>query len=242
MSELSQRQKTILRAIIEEYIETAEPVGSLTLEKKYTLRVSPATVRNEMFRLTKDGYLKQPHTSSGRIPTPAGLKLYVSQLMEEKKMSVTEEVAAKEKVWDWRNDFPKLVSEATKSLAQQTRHLAIATTDEGDVYHAGYYHILEMPEFFDIDVTKTVLSMLEELDKLRSIFERPFSEDPVSILLGEELGFDYLEPCGMVFTRFETPQHKGSLGVIGPCRFDFAKIIPIVRYHGELIAKITSNW
>jgi heat-inducible transcriptional repressor len=242
MTDLTDRQKKILKAIIEEYIETAEPVGSESLEKKYSFGVSPATVRNEMARLTKQGYLKQPHTSAGRIPTPIGFKFYINQLMEEKKMPVTEEVAAKEKVWDWRHDFSRLLREATKSLAEQTRYLAVSAADKGEVYHAGSANILDIPEFYDIDVTRTVLSMLDEFEKLELLFTRSFSEDPVKVLLGDELGYEYLEPCGLVFTHFKTPRHKGSLGVIGPLRFNFPRVIPIVRYYGDLISGVLKDW
>jgi heat-inducible transcriptional repressor len=67
---LTARQIQILKSLIDEYIETAEPVGSGALDKKYNLGISPATIRNEMVTLTKFGFLKQPHTSSGRVPTP----------------------------------------------------------------------------------------------------------------------------------------------------------------------------
>ena len=242
MVQLSERQKNILRAVVEEYIEIAEPVGSEMLEKKHSFGVSPATIRHEMASLTKEGYLKQPHTSAGRTPTPAGFKLYIDQLMEEKKMSVAEEVAAKENVWDWRHDFSRLVREATRSLAEQTRYLAVSATDEGDIYHAGYSNILDMPEFYDIDVTKTVLSMLDKLETLQALFGKSHSDAPVKILLGEEMGYDYLEPCGMVFTQFQTPRHKGSVGIIGPSRFDFARVIPVVRHYGEMLSQILKDW
>src|ERR1035437_10764002 len=103
MHDLTARQVEILKSLIEEYIETAEPVGSETLEKKHNLSASPATIRNEMVRLTELGYLKKPHISAGRIPTPTAMKFYVKQLMKEKELSVTEEVALKEKVWDLRD-------------------------------------------------------------------------------------------------------------------------------------------
>lgn len=242
MDELTNRQKNILKAIIEEYIATAQPVGSQTLEKKYNFGVSPATIRNEMVSLTKTGYLNQPHASAGRTPTPAGLKFYINQLMEEEKMSVTEEVAAKEKVWDWRHDFSRLLREATRALAEQTQSLAVATTNEGDVYHSGYGHILEMPEFYDIDVTKTVLSLLDEFEELQSIFGKSSPDQPVTVLLGDELGSQFLQSCGLVCARFETPRHKGSLGVIGPSRFDFPRVIPVVRYYSRLINDIFKDW
>src|SRR3990167_2005655 len=102
MHNLTQRQIEILRNLIEEYIETALPVGSETLEKKRNISASPATIRNEMVKLTDLGYLQKPHSSAGRVPTPEGMKFYVNQLMKEKEISVTEGVELKEKVWDYR--------------------------------------------------------------------------------------------------------------------------------------------
>ncbi len=242
MTELTDRQTKILKAIIEEYIETAAPVGSENLEKKYELGISPATVRNEMLKLTKDGLLKQPHTSAGRTPTKEAFKFYVGHLMEEKKLSVTDEVAAREKVWDARFNFDKLMHEATKALAARTKTLAIAATNEGDVYHAGYANILAMPEFYDIDVTRTILGMLDEVKPLLELFNRAFGDEPMHFLFGDELGLELLEPCGVVFTHFEIgPKKSGSIGVIGPNRIPYPTIIPTVRYFGQLIEELGKN-
>ena len=83
MIDLTERQTKILKAIIEEYLNSAEPVGSEKIEKKYSLGVSPATIRNEMMALTEAGYLHQPHTSSGRIPTPVALKFFIKDIIKE---------------------------------------------------------------------------------------------------------------------------------------------------------------
>src|SRR3990167_5272503 len=101
---LTARQTQILKSLIDEYIEIAEPVGSENLEKKYSLGVSPATIRNEMVALTRSGFLRQPHTSSGRIPSPKAMKFYIDQLIEERQMSLAEEVKAKEDVLGVKND------------------------------------------------------------------------------------------------------------------------------------------
>jgi heat-inducible transcriptional repressor len=240
--ELTERQTRILKAIIEEYIQTAEPVGSESLEKKYELGVSPATVRNEMFKLTEVGFLKQPHASAGRIPTKEAFKFYIDHLMEEKKLSVVDEVAAREKVWDVRFDFDKLMHEATKALAERTHSLAVAATEQGNIYHAGYANILGMPEFYDIDVTRTILLMLDETKSLLELFHKSFGEEPIHFLFGDELGFELLEPCGMVFTHFEAgPKRSGSLGVIGSNRLNYPMVIPIVRYFGGLIEELARN-
>lgn len=242
MEGLTERQIKILKAIIEEYMETAEPVGSGSLEKKYDLEVSPATIRNEMMKLTEAGYLRQPYTSAGRVPTKEAFKLYVNQLMEEKELSVSEEVAAKEKIWDSRFDFDRLMHETVKALAQQSKALALAEVEKGGIYHAGYANILELPEFYDIDVTKTILSLLDEADEVRKLFSRCFGEEPIHLLLGDELGYEFLEPCGMIFTNFDAgPERRGSLGIIGPNRLDYSRIIPLVRYFGNLVEELAAN-
>lgn len=242
MVELTDRQIRILKALIEEYIENAEPVGSESLEKKHELGVSPATVRNEMFKLTQVGYLKQPHTSAGRVPTKEGFKFYVDQLMEEKELSVADEVAAKEKVWDVRFDFDQLMKQTVRALAERTQSLSVAATDQGDLYHAGYANILQIPEFYDIDVTRTVLSFIDEIKEVQQLFNKCFGEGPIHYLLGDELGYEFLEPCGMVFIKFEAgPKRSGSLGVIGPNRLNYSLVVPTVRYFGGLIEELARN-
>lgn len=242
MTELTERQKRILRAIVEEYIQAAEAVGSQILEKKYELGISPATIRNEMVKLTEAGYLKQSHASAGRVPTKEAFKFYVDHLMEEKELSVTDEVTVKEKVWDARFDFDKLMHEAVKALAQKTQMLALAAIKDGNVYHAGYANILQTPEFYDIDITRSVLSMIDEINEVRKLFERAFGEGQIHLLLGDELGYDYFEPCGLVFTHFDAgPKKNGAIGVIGPNRLNYPLVIPTVRYLGNLIEELARN-
>src|SRR4051812_21083862 len=154
MHDLTARQVEILKSLIEEYIETAEPVGSETLEKKHNLSASPATIRNEMVRLSELGYLKKPHSSAGRVPTPVGMKFYIHELMKEKELSVVEEVAMKEKIWDYRERTQQCLKQLTRILADKTKTLAIATDGEGQLYASGLSYILDMPEFYDITITR----------------------------------------------------------------------------------------
>jgi len=244
MPDLTDRQKELLKAIVEKYIETAEPVGSETIEKEFPLGISPATIRNEMVKLTSLGYLRQPHTSAGRVPTSLGFKFYIAELMNAKELSVKDEVAIKESLWDYRYEFDKLLRQATRALAEQTRSMALTTTQEGDVYSSGLANILDMPEFYDIDLTKSVLLLLDRFDLMREIFfEKAQSIEPISILLGDELGYEYLTPCGFVFTRFSAgTRRQGVIGVVGPCRLNYPVVIPAVRYIGNLINEVSSNW
>ena len=244
MADLSDRQIQILKTVIEEYIETAEPVGSETLDKKYNLGVSPATIRNEMVKLTELGYLKQLHTSAGRTPTPTAMRYYVDHLMQKQQLSVAEEVAVKEKIWDHRNELDKLLREATKTLASRTKTLAITTTDEGDVYYAGAAHILDMSEFYDIDLTKTILTLLDQFEYWQDILEKTTeNREECNVFLGKELGQAFFEPFGGVFARFRLPQsHQGSIGIVGPARLNYPYVIPVVRYVGDLLDDMVGKW
>lgn len=237
---LTARQTQILKALIDEYIETADAVGSENLDKKYNLGVSPATIRNEMVALTKAGYLKQLHTSAGRIPTPMGMKFYINQLMEEKAMSLADEVKVKEEVWDVRADLDNLLQEATHALAERTKSLAVAATDEGKVWHAGYANIFNSPEFADLALCSSLFSFLEEASRIHELFfERPLSGSPIDIFFGEELGWPELTPIGVVSTHFSAKGKNGVLSVIGPVRLAYPTIIPALRYFRGLIEEVT---
>lgn len=243
MHNLTQRQIEILRSVIEEYIETAEPVGSETIEKKHNLSASPATIRNEMVKLSEYGYLKKPHSSAGRIPTGRGLKFYVHELMKEKELSTVEEVALKEKVWDYREHMQRFLKEATRSLAEKTNTLAIATTNDGDIYCSGYANILEMPEFVDIDVTKNLLEALDGYDGFANIFQNVHDDEEIHILIEDDFGTDLRGPYGFIFTEYETPMHiHGKIGIMGPSRLHYTSIIPTVRYFGDLIETSAKGW
>lgn len=245
MHNLTQRQVEILKSIIEEYIETAQPVGSETIEKKRNISASPATIRNEMVKLSEYGYLKKLHSSAGRLPTAQGIKFYVRELMKEKELSTVEEVALKEGVWDYREKQQRFLKEVTKSLAEKTDALAIATTQDGDIFCSGYANILEMPEFFDIEVTKTLLEALDEYDLFKSIFESTPQEagEDIHVLIEDELGSRLHGPYGFIFTDFTTPMHiSGRIGVLGPARLRYTSIIPTVRYFGNLIETSATGW
>lgn len=239
---LTDRQIQILKAIIEEYINTAEPVGSQTLDKKFNLGISPATIRNEMVRLTKNGFLKQPHTSAGRVPTPMALKFYIQNLMQKKEMSVTDEVSVKEKIWDYRMRREKLLSEATKALAEKTHTLALSATNDGEMYYAGMANLLDILEFYDMITTKSLLSDLDRCDFWWDIFGRCDHSAPYHVLFGEDLKQEHLANCGMVYALVETPKFACAIGVVGPARLNFPYVIPIVSYFGHLLADISQNW
>jgi heat-inducible transcriptional repressor len=238
---LTARQTQILKSLIDEYIFTAEPVGSDALDKKYNLGVSPATIRSEMSSLTRMNYLGQPHTSAGRVPTPKAMKFYINQLMEEKKMSLTEEVIAKEEVWDSRGDLNELMSEATHALADHTKSLAVSTLEGGKVWHSGYSNIFVHPEFADLETSASLFAFLEEAKRMRELFfERMTGISPIEVIFGEELGWPDLRYIGVCGTRFKIGDREGGMAIVGPSRLSYPTVIPILRYFRNLIQEIAS--
>ena len=129
MSELDERKRKILKAIIKTYLETGEPVGSRTISKDTDLNLSSATIRNEMSDLEEMGYIIQPHTSAGRIPSDAGYRLYVDELMEEKQQEVAQ---IQEMMIEKTDRMEKVLKQVVRILASNTNYATMIT---GPNYH-----------------------------------------------------------------------------------------------------------
>ena len=119
VQELDERKRKILKAIIQTYLETGEPVGSRTISKYTDLNLSSATIRNEMSDLEELGYILQPHTSAGRIPSDMGYRLYVDELMKEKEQEVSE---IKEMMIEKTDRMEKVLKQVVKVLASNTNY------------------------------------------------------------------------------------------------------------------------
>ena len=123
---LSERKKKILRAVVESYVQTAEPVGSKAILELADLNVSSATIRNELADLTEQGYLEQPHTSAGRVPSPKGYRLYVNELMEEQRLSLEETRQINDALHLKMQELDKVIDQAGKMVSQLTNYPAFA--------------------------------------------------------------------------------------------------------------------
>ena len=127
--ELTDRKKKILRAVVESYIRTAEPVGSKAVQELAELDVSSATIRNELADLTELGYLEQPHTSAGRIPSPKGYRLYVNELMQEQRLSLEETRQINEALHLKMRELDKVIDQAGRMVSQLTNYPAFALAE-----------------------------------------------------------------------------------------------------------------
>ena len=115
--DLTDRKKRILKAVVEDYIRTAEPVGSKAIAQEMGGSVSSATIRNELSDLSDMGYLEQPHTSAGRIPSPKGYRLYVNELMERQRLSVAETEKINQSLQMKMEELDRVISQAGKAVS-----------------------------------------------------------------------------------------------------------------------------
>lgn len=159
--ELSERKKQILRTIVESYIETAEPIGSKAIAEKAGLSCSSATIRNEMAELEKMGLLEQPHTSAGRIPSVAGYRFYVNELMEEHKLTMQETQSINEQLHLKMEELDRVIDQAGKMVSQLTNYPAFAMADRRQQATITRYDLLMVDKNSFIIVVMTNLNMVE---------------------------------------------------------------------------------
>lgn len=143
LKRMDERKEKILRAATDEYISSAEPVGSRTIARKYELGLSPATIRNEMSDLEEGGYLQQPHTSAGRIPSVRGYRYYVDALMEHRPLTDEEEAQVREDLDLRRREIDSLLTQASKILSQMTHFPSMVLGP--DLETAVFRHVQLLP-------------------------------------------------------------------------------------------------
>ena len=155
--ELSERKKKILRAVVENYIQTAEPVGSKTITETSGLKVSSATIRNEMAELESMGLLEQPHTSAGRIPSPLGYRFYVNELMEEHRLTLQETQSINEVLHLRIREMDQVMTEAGKVISQLTKYPTFALARGSAKVTIGRFDLLlvEQDSFIVVVLTNT---------------------------------------------------------------------------------------
>ena len=212
--ELSERKKQILRAVVENYIQTAEPVGSKAIVVSAGLKVSSATIRNEMAELETLGYLEQPHTSAGRIPSPKGYRLYVNELMEEHRLTMQEAQKINEALNLKIREMDQVMTEAGKIISQLTKYPTFSLTKGTRKATIARYDLLMVEESAFIAVLMTDGQMVK--NKLFRL-PTPLSETQLQ-LLGTLLNTSFtgltLEELGPELARVASHAGGEAYGLI----------------------------
>lgn len=336
--DLNEREKTVLRYIVQQFILSAAPVGSRLLTKKYDIGISPATVRNIMSDLEDSGFINHPHTSAGRIPTDKGYRLYVDSLMDIQKLSSIEKEKINQQLETHFTETDELLNITAKLLSSITNQLAcvlypnldtgvlekiqliiltsnrimvvlsiksglvktitlelsysiseekllsiqqilnerlsglklseirstvrerlkdISTNDkpmltmfidsadkifkeiktDNKVLITGAKNLMKQPEFENPEKVHSVVELIEEKDFIIHFFEKnnEISNQNVFITIGSENQSDKLEEYSLVTKEYKAGEMVGKLGVVGPKRMEYSKIVAIVDYVSKML-------
>ena len=243
--EITARQKDILCQIIEEYAETAAPVGSVTMAKLF--QVSPATIRAEMARLEALGLIAQPHTSAGRVPTDAGYRFYVNNLEDNGDVinsgneSETEDSRLDRSMHalirriSSQSEADAAIRGAVDILVELTGDLGLATIG-GQLYLAGIANLFRQPEFMD---TRRVQAVARLLDNLEPWLRETAPGEPLNIFIGQENPIGRNSEVSLIISKFRSPfSDRSYIGVLGPTRQNYSKVMSLVKYAGNMLEEV----
>lgn len=234
---MTERQRLILAAIIEQHAEIAAPVGSVMLAKLFG--VSSATIRSEMAKLEEMGMIIQPHTSAGRIPTDAGYRFYVNSLNEaqaqQPQLLDRSARAIEARVSGAGDRADRAIRSAVDSLVELTHNLGIATIGD-ELYLSGMGNLFSQPEFMQGEHAQQVARLLDNLEPwLREA--RP--NEPLNVYIGSENPIGKASGATLIISKFRSPYSDNSyIGVIGPTRQSYAKVMRLVRHTGAMLEEI----
>lgn len=231
---MTERQQQILRAIVEQYAEVASPVGSSLLAKVFN--VSSATVRAEMAELEREGYITQPHTSAGRIPTDKGYRYYVNSLGEGEVTSAEKrgERALIQRVQ--AGGAPeRQIRNAVDTLVELTQNLGLATIGN-QLYMSGLSNLFGQPEFMNGGQVQQVASLL---DNLEPWLREAALNQPLSVYIGQENPIGRTAGCSLIISKFRSPYSDRSyIGVLGPTRQSYRDSMLLVRRAGQELEEV----
>src|SRR4030042_1003375 len=202
---LTERQKNILSVVVKEYTETAVPVGSKHITKKYDFELSSATIRAEMNELEDAGYLFQPHTSAGRIPTDAGYRYFVEKIMPDKELSKSEQKKLQAELLKLKAKNTRLPRTAAKLLSGLSGMLAISgVIGKNEFYDFGMRELLDEPEFREMDDLCRLAETLDFIDERVEQLAGRLKDNEVKIFTGKENPIKEISNSSMMVSPHKT--------------------------------------
>jgi heat-inducible transcriptional repressor len=229
---MTERQKRILQAVVEQYAEVASPVGSSLLAKVFG--VSSATIRAEMAELERLGFITQPHTSAGRVPTDKGYRYYVNQVNEDEERAIPERGASRALAARVEGGgLPeRTIRNAVDTLVELTHNLGLATLGD-QLYMSGLSNLFGQPEFMQTGQVQQVAGLL---DNLEPWLREAAPNEPLSVYIGAENPIGRSAGCSLIISRFRSPYSDRSyIGVLGPTRQSYRDVMSLVRRAGETL-------
>src|SRR6185503_9797043 len=219
--------------IIKEYVETAKPISSGQLVKRDDFDLSPATLRNDMAALDSAGYLTQPHTSAGRIPTEQAWRWYIKKWLPAGAVSKRDQVQLDTVVNKYSHHQDELMRNLAKTMAELIAETVIISTAKNNIYYTGLSNLFSQPEFEQLDSIQRLSHVIDHLDDMmHNAFDH--LGDDVEVMVGRDNPFS--QDYGVIVTRYVLPKQPGGvISILGPIRQDYSEHVAIMRYAQQLL-------
>ncbi|HQB51016.1 MAG TPA: DeoR family transcriptional regulator [bacterium] len=219
---MESRPALILKLLIEDYIQSATPVASQYLVDKYQLDFSPATVRNDLAYLEEAGYIIQPHTSAGRIPTEAAYRLLLEQIKPGQPHNQIKKVLD-----PVLNNFAENWKPLAKALAQLTSSGVFWSFHRYDSYYTGLSGLLSQPEFRQLSLVYDISQVIDSLEEIiDDLFDKTTNEP--TVLIGQDSPFGNFSST--ILTKYRFGQHTGLFGLLSPLRTNYQNNLNLITY------------
>jgi heat-inducible transcriptional repressor len=234
---MTERQQRILSAVVEQYAEVASPVGSTLLAKLFN--VSSATIRAEMAELERLGFIKQPHTSAGRIPTDKGYRYYVNAISEDDAKDISLAERRGEKALATRVQHAgapeRMIRNAVDTIVELTHNLGLATIGP-QLYMSGLSNLFGQPEFINGIQVQQVARLL---DNLEPWLREAAPNEPLSVYIGQENPIGRTAGCTLIISRFRSPfSDRSYIGTLGPTRQSYRDVMSLVARAGQELEEV----
>ena len=236
---LGERKAAVLRAVVSEYIRAGEPVGSGAVVGRAHLGVSSATIRNDMAALEDLGYLHQPHTSAGRVPTDRGYRFFVDALPRWPRLSETTRRAIARFFGEPPGDAEEVVRGTTVLLSRVTRYGVVARPpDSAHVVVGGASNIVSEDTFARRDTVRRLLELLEQEDTVLALLESLAEEDEVAVRIGAENPLAAMHEASVIVAPYRRgPRTIGVIAVIGPTRMHYPEAISAIHQVSQQLSR-----
>jgi len=231
---MDDRHAYLLHGLVREYVRTARPVGSVALSRVLELTASPATVRAMLHDLEEGGYLEQPHTSAGRIPTDKGYRHYVDHA-QARVLSGAQQRQIEHDFMQALKAYQQLTRATSKLLAHLSHAVAVSgSSKEGDVHETGWHEIFEQPEGREMQVAREISTVLNSVDEYLEELPQP---GHVAVYIGRENPFFPAQHITVMVKRVALPHTHLVLGLVGPKRMSYERNIMLL----EALAQVVSS-
>ncbi|MEK7599642.1 MAG: transcriptional regulator [Patescibacteria group bacterium] len=230
---MTERQQSILSAIVEQYAEVASPVGSSLLAKAF--KVSSATIRADMAELERHEFIMQPHTSAGRIPTDKGYRFYVNNINSGLALPEGRGERALAARVQSAGAPERMIRNAADTLVELTHNLGLATIGP-QLYMSGLSNLFGQPEFIN---GMQVQQVAQLLDNLEPWLREAAPNEPLSVYIGAENPIGRAAGCTLIISRFRSPfSDRSYIGTLGPTRQSYRDVMQLVSRAGQELEEV----